>query len=124
MRGTRPSIEQSVAPLPPQLGCGRTNHVFPVFKPRGDILLEKQRVVEIGMGGKLSDHNLRCDRQRGSDGASDHDADATLLGDAGRPQCLGEAADLVELDVDKIVSTVEMVEELDLPEAFIRADVK
>jgi hypothetical protein len=70
---------------------------------RGAVAGQQQRTVEVDDVGKLAHQHGRRHGQRGGEHAADHDLEVVLARRGGQRQGLGEAAGLVQLDVDGVV---------------------
>src|SRR5580700_1670464 len=97
-------------PLAPKRRTRGISEATVVAQAVGAILGEQQRAVEIDYAGALRDQHGRRHRQRRRHHAADHDGEAALLRCRGKRQGLGQAAGLVELDVDGVVFADERVE--------------
>ena len=105
----------------PELALGRVNQPVVIMHGIGAILGEQQRSVEIDETGLRAEQHGRRHGQRRTQHAADEDSKAALLRLRRHGERLGEAAGLVELDIDQIIQTGEPDEAGTVMRALVRA---
>lgn len=93
-----------------------------VAQGRLAILAQQERPVEIDIGGVMREQHRRGHGERRADHAADHDLEAARPSLVHELQRLGEAAGLVELDVDRVVTPGQGVEPGTVVQALVGAD--
>ncbi len=83
---------------------------------------QQQRAVEVDVVGMVGEQHGRGHGERGADHAADHQGEAARPRLVGEHHRLGEAAGLVELDVDGVVARSECVEPGAVVQALVGAD--
>src|SRR5271163_4509014 len=94
----------------PEIRIGRMDRAAIVTQPRNPIGRQKRWSVEIDDAGLLRDEQRRRDPKRRAGHATGHDPDAAPLRFRRQRERLGQAARLVELDIYRLVFSVEPVE--------------
>jgi len=91
----------------PQLGCGRVNEAALVAQAVWPVAREQERPVEIDDARALCKEHRRRRGERGRHHAADHEHEAKLFRQPRHGERLGQAAGLVQLDVDGVVPADE-----------------
>ncbi|QTK78505.1 hypothetical protein AT6N2_C0633 [Agrobacterium tumefaciens] len=108
--------------LPPQFRPCRIDQRPFINQPRFTVLSQQQRPVEIGKGCALSGQHSGRHAERGAEHAADHDGETEPFGLRLHDKRFRQAAGLVELDVDGIVTVAQAGEVLCRMHALVGAD--
>src|SRR5260221_9275347 len=107
---------------PPQRQRRRMDAAMLVTKPIQPVAREQERTVEIDHARALRKQHGWCHGERGRDHAADHERQSEALGFSRHGERLGQAAGLVELDVDGVVFSDKRGERRTRVRALVRAD--